>query len=76
MSRVEGRISRVQKCRRFICYHLQLLFFLYYIDTDEIPEFFLLLKIIFSSRAVKVLFLSFTCENIGVAMVTNTILTF
>ena len=44
MSRVEGKISRVQKCRRFICYHLQLLFFLYYIDTDEIPEFFLLLK--------------------------------
>ena len=33
----------------------------YYIDTDEIP----------SSRAVKIPFLSFTCEDIGVAMVTN-----
>ena len=28
-------------------------------------------KIISSSRAVKILFLSFTCEDIGVAMVTN-----
>ena len=27
-------------------------------------------KIISSSRAVKILFLSFTCEDIGVAMVT------
>ena len=44
---------------------------LYYIYTDEIPGFFLLLKIISSSRAVKILFLSFTCEDIGVAMVTN-----
>ena len=41
----------------------------YYIATDEIPEFFLSLKK--SSRAVKILFLSFTCEDIGVAMVTN-----
>ena len=41
----------------------------YYIDTDEIPGFFLLQKkIISSSRAVKILFLSFTCEDIGVAM--------
>ena len=31
------------------------------------------LKIISSSRAVKILFLSFTCEDIGVAMVTNMI---
>ena len=30
-------------------------------------------KIISSSRAVKILFLSFTCEDIGVAMVTNMI---
>ena len=43
----------------------------YYIDTDEVPGFFHLLKNIFSSRAVKILFLSFTCEDIGVAMVTN-----
>ena len=44
----------------------------YYIDTDEIPGFFLLLKkIISSSRAVKILFLFFTCEDINVAMVTN-----
>ena len=47
---------------------------IYYIDTDEIPGFFLLLKIISSSRAVKIL--SFTCEDVGVAMVTNIILTF
>ena len=45
----------------------------YFIDTDEIPGFFLLLKIISLSRAVKILFLSFTCEDIGVAMVTNMI---
>ena len=45
----------------------------YYIVSDEIPEFFLLLKIISSSRAVKILFLSFTCEDISVAMVTNMI---
>ena len=42
----------------------------YYIDTDEIPGFFLLL-VISSSHAVKILFLSFTCEDIGVTMVTN-----
>ena len=30
-------------------------------------------KIISSSRAVRILFLSFTCEDIGVAMVTNMI---
>ena len=30
-------------------------------------------KIISSSRAVKILFLSVTCEDIGVAMVTNMI---
>ena len=44
---------------------------IYYIDTDEIPGFFLLLKIISLSRAVKIPFLSFTREDIGVAMVTN-----
>ena len=33
-------------------------------------------KIICSSRTVKILFLSFTCEDIGVAMVTNMILIF
>ena len=45
----------------------------YYIDTDELPGFFLLLKIISSSNAVKIIFLSFTCEDIGVAVVTNII---
>ena len=44
------------------------------------PGFFVLLKSLSSSRAVKILFSSFTCEDIGVAMVTNmitnTILTF
>ena len=48
----------------------------YYIDTDEIPGFFFLLKIISSSRAVKILFLSFTYEDIGVAMVTNMVCLF
>ena len=46
---------------------------IYYINTDEIPGFFRLLKIISSSRAVEILFLSFKCEGIGVAMVTNMI---
>ena len=41
----------------------------YYIDTDEIPGE----KIISSSRAVKIAFLSFACGDIGVAMVTNMI---
>ena len=45
----------------------------YYIDTDEILGFFLSQKIISSSCAVKILFSSFTCEDIGVAMVTNMI---
>ena len=40
--------------------------------SDEIPGFFLLI-VISSSRAVKILSLSFTCEDIGVAMVTNMI---
>ena len=37
-------------------------------------DFSFYLKIISSSRAVKILFLSFTCEDIGVAMVTNMII--
>ena len=46
----------------------------YYIDTDEIPGFFLLLKNhIFIARGEDNIFLSFTCEDIGVAMVTNMI---
>ena len=43
------------------------------IGTDEIPRFFLSLKNHFLAQAVKILFLSFTCENICVAMVTNMI---
>ena len=43
----------------------------YYIDTDEIPWFFLFT--FFPSCAVKILFLSVMCEDIGVAMVTNMI---
>ena len=46
---------------------------LYYTDTDEIPGFFLLIKVVSSLRAVKILFLSFTFEDIGVVMVTNMI---
>ena len=45
----------------------------YFINTCEIPGFLLLLKIIFSSHAVNILFLSFTCEDIGVAIVTKMI---
>ena len=43
----------------------------YYIDTDEIPGFFVLLKndIFIAPREDTIL--SFTCEDIGVAMVTN-----
>ena len=40
-----------------------------YTDTDEIPGFFFTS----SSHAVKILFLSFTCENKGVDVVTNMI---
>ena len=44
-------------------------------DTDEIPGFFLFLKNhIFIARSEGTTFtLSFTCEDIGVAMVTNMI---
>ena len=46
-----------------------IILFFYHIDTDEIPGFFLLLKNhIFIERSE-----SFTCEDIGVAMVTNMI---
>ena len=49
-------------------------FSIYYIDTDEITGFlFLLKKIISSTCAVNISFLSFTCENIGVVMVKNMI---
>ena len=42
-----------------------------YIDTDEIPGFFLLLKNhIFIAHSKDAIF-SFTCKDIGVAMVTN-----
>ena len=45
----------------------------YYIDTDEILGFFLLLKNnIFIARS-KDTFLSFTCKDIGVIMVTEMI---
>ena len=48
-----------------------LIFSFYYIDTDEIPGFFLLLKNhIFIARSEDTI-LSFTCEDIDVAMVTN-----
>ena len=44
----------------------------YYIDTDEIPGFSPLRKKSYLYRAqVKILFLSYMCEDIGVAMVTN-----
>ena len=53
---------------------LNVIIIFYYIDTDEIPGFFLLLKNhIFIARSEDTLSLSFTCEDIGVAMVTNMI---
>ena len=46
---------------------------LYYIDIYELPGFLLLLKNhIFTARSEHII-LSFTCEDIGVVMVTNTI---
>ena len=46
----------------------------YYIDTDEVPGFLLLLKnYIFTARSEDTIFI-FTCEDIGVAMVTNIII--
>ena len=50
-------------------YFLKLYIFISYIDTDEIPGFLLLLKIRSLVRTVKIQFLSFTCEDIGVVMV-------
>ena len=45
----------------------------YYIDTDEIPGFLLLRKNhIFTARSEDTIF-SFTCEDIGVVMVTKMI---
>ena len=42
----------------------------------KFQDFSFFQKIISSSRAKKILILSLMCENIGVAMVTNTLLTF
>ena len=53
------------------CENTMILF--YYIDTDKMPGFFFYKKVISSASVVKILFLSFTCEDIGVAMVTNMI---
>ena len=51
------------------------LLFYYYIDTDEIASFFRFLKKdIFIARSEDtILYLSFMCEDIGVAIVTNMI---
>ena len=46
----------------------------YYIETDELnTRNFPFTKKSYLHRTVKILFLSFTCEDIGVAMVTNMI---
>ena len=47
----------------------------YYIGTGEIPRFLLSLKrhILTARSELKILFLSFTCEDISVTMVTNMI---
>ena len=50
------------------------LFYIYYIDTVINTRIFSFTKkIISSSRAVKILFLSLTCKDIGVTMVINMI---
>ena len=64
-----GKIDICRLYASMYCAHRQVC----YVDTDEIPGFFLSLKIISSLREVNIPFLSFTCENIGVVMVTNTI---
>ena len=46
---------------------------IYYINTDKCQDFSFYWKIMSLSRAVKILFLSFTCEDSGVAMVINMI---
>ena len=46
---------------------------IYYINTNKYQDFSFYWKIISLSRAVKILFLSFTREDIGVAMVINMI---
>ena len=43
----------------------------YFIGTEKYQDFSFYQRIIFTSRAVKILFLSFTREDIGVVMVTN-----
>ena len=43
--------------------------FCYYINTSEKPGFFPLSKKSYLHRAVKMLFLSFACEDTGVTMV-------
>ena len=53
-----------------IYYLIFILFYKYWWNTQDFSFYW---RIIFSLRAVKILFLSFTCEDIGVAMVTNMI---
>ena len=53
-----------------IYYLIFILFYKYWWNTQDFSFYW---RIIFSLRAVQILFLSFTCEDIGVAMVTNMI---
>ena len=53
-----------------IYYLIFILFYKYWWNTRDFSFYW---RIISSLRAVKILFLSFTCEDIGVAMVTNMI---
>ena len=62
---VQLEINGANKLWSRYSYTKKLHLFYYYID------FFFYQKYISSSRAVKILYLSFTCEDIGVAMVTN-----
>ena len=53
-----------------IYYLIFILFYKYWWNTQDFSFYW---RIISSLSAVKILFLSFTCEDIGVAMVTNMI---
>ena len=69
LNRLEhSKIKFVSTCRHVISS-------IYYIDTNKIPGVFHLLKkkIFFIARCEDIFFLSFTCEDLGVAMVTNMI---
>ena len=64
------RMNSVSFTLTIIYYLIFILFYKYWWNTQDFSFYW---RIISSLRAVKILFLSFTCEDIGVAMVTNMI---